>query len=150
MNDEELKYYIALQPFFRKKMGEWQTGDWVFHKEKRKVFWVAYPEGSFLFVYNREYGSYREIFRSNAIFLPLPIDPVNPERGLLDMLSKEAQFFSGLGKSFVRYYDTIDGYCYLLIEGDTPTLALLKALAEQEGVERRVSGRCVKENYITK
>ena len=147
MNDEELKYYIALQPFFRKKMGEWQTGDWVFHKEKRKVFWVAYPEGSFLFVYNREYGSYREIFRSNAIFLPLPIDPVNPERGLWGMVKQwrdEPCLRRVEGGSY-----SIQAHARVFY-ADTPTFALLKALAAQEGVERRVSGRCVKENYITK
>lgn len=105
MNSEELKYYSMLQELFREKMGPQQNGDKI-------------------------------LFLGSNIRRPLPIDPENPERGLwgmLDHYKKELHTWRSGKRAIVELVDK-EGV-RVLFEADTPTLALLKALAHQEGVE---------------
>jgi hypothetical protein len=122
MTDTELKYFVALQPKIREAMGEWQEGDWASCPKIGQGV-KPFPIGG----------------RSNSCptcsFLPLPIDPRNPERGLWGMVDWD--LFSTLTPRDGEWYvfgmndRRTKGFCS---EWCTPTLALLKALAWQEGV----------------
>ena len=123
MNTEELKCYllVPLQKLFREKMGPWQVGDhYLFSGEE----FLIKDEGH-LCVLNGWYFLNKDYLR-----LPLPIDRDNPERGLWGMVDGQ------WGKSIHEYkgeYRFSNGKVHG--QGDTPTLALLKALAAQEGIE---------------
>lgn len=122
MNDETLKYYTALQPLFREKMGEWMEGD--------RYTFDGYLCGPWVIDYTEvpvEKG-FKDIIR-----LPFTIDDQNPERGLLGMFS---DFF------LIQHGEDGEWSCLFCVKpnrirttADTPTLAILKALAEQEGVK---------------
>ena len=134
MNDEELRHYKALQPVFREKMGEWQAGDWGYHVVINGIFWVAYPEGELLMVYWKGHESPKDVFRSNAIYLPLPIDPVNPERGCWGMIDWQIFWCEPTRDGKLRMFKRVNttGIADWI---DSPALALLRALAHQyEGV----------------
>lgn len=67
--------------------------------------------------------------------LPLPIDPVNPERGLWGMVDwrrfhvEDSLNYDGMLTIFER------ASCGTFTFNGTPTLALLKALAHQRGID---------------
>ena len=131
MNDEELKYYTALQPFFRKKMGLIRTHDTMYCL---KYDWVKVA----LDCAYADEGCSEDSNCKDRLRLPLPIDPVNPERGLWGMVDWE--LFSSLSPNPASGEWYIFGMTDRRAKGfssewQTPTLALLKALAEQEGVE---------------
>ncbi|MFA6397130.1 MAG: hypothetical protein WCW84_14285 [Sulfurimonas sp.] len=110
MTEEELKYYSLpkLQELFHKKMWSRMRGDkWKFASTEDIYF---FNDG---------------IIPDQTILLPLPIDPDNPERGLMGMLKFPAIFLLGCAGTIKSLDEFIN----------TPTLALLKALAHQEGVE---------------
>lgn len=117
MNDETLKYYIALQPLFREKMGDWHCGD-------------AYVDEKFPTViqYITPHHLQQELSMGSNIRIPKTIDDSNSKRGLTGML--------------IGYFDLSSGwFCRTLTDkvtvyrADTPTLVILKALAAQEGVQ---------------
>jgi hypothetical protein len=120
MGKEELDLYTRLQPTFVKAMGEEQIGDWVYHE--------GYGHSMCITQLPRAESNY------NLLRLPLPIDPINPERGMSGMIKG----FRILGRHGIfgtwdcerKVKDSI----YWSEDSDTPTLALLKALAAQEGV----------------
>lgn len=69
---------------------------------------------------------------TNRIRLPLPIDPRNSKRGLVGMLKGISCLQAPEDKYDPRWAIVwLDGTKDVVF-GDTPTLALLKALAEQE------------------
>ncbi len=118
MTDEELKYFIALQPVFKKKMGELKNGD---------SYAIISPSTG-IHICQVVYSK----LNNNCIRLPLPIDPDNPERGLLGMIN----FCIGFDiDGHVGCLIQTAGEQYKRIYGDTFTLALLKALAAQEGIK---------------
>jgi hypothetical protein len=158
MTDLELKYYSnpKMQEKFREKMGEWQSGDRIRRKytifgdpideqiwSKDKMFEIVIiREQSSIKTYwhcQNEEGYERtltdqDMLSETCVRLPLPIDPENPERGLFGMLEKEE--FRGLYPSTCEHQ--AEWTCRVYKEGTsifydsaTPTLALLKALAEQ-------------------
>jgi hypothetical protein len=139
MTPEELELYRdeGLQKFFREKMGEWQAGDWGWHIGVCDTFLFIYPQGELLMVYWKGHYSLKDVFRSNAIRLPLPIDPVNPERGLWGMIEnllgvdRITEVWREGWVATIRDAKDPEGNLYCL--GSTPTLALLKALKAQEG-----------------
>ena len=115
---EELKYFTALRGVIAEKMGEKEGDDRVYcAADNSSQEWVDCCEYC---------GECRGDIR-----LPLPIDPENPERGLVGMIK---------GFDTLMFdYDDMEWFCYTLdgenTAADTPTLALLKALAWQEGIE---------------
>lgn len=134
IDPETLKYYIALQPKFREVMGEsFLCGDrWVALTSRGEVFYRMLGAGTSLPHYDTKDGH-------KIVRLPLPIDPVNPKRGLQGMCIGLVT----LGKAsfkynwFVQTREEVDGVYkgFYSFRGDTPELALLKALAHQEGLE---------------
>lgn len=122
--DEELKYFIALRDVIAGKMGEWQWHDGWHDPEDGATGKVVPGQVKFF----RDPGDEMH----NFVRLPLPIDPENPERGLVDMINdfdylvKDGDWWtvSTWDMQEQRRYDEL-----------TPTLALLKALAAQEGIE---------------
>ena len=128
MNEEALKYYIALQLKFREVMGEWPIkGDPYLTELSLVDFFDAYFDIG-------EDGEPCERV-ANAIRLPLPIDPRNPERGLWGMI--DWGNFDGIvnrdgSKLIIRVWNGIGWITKFM---DRPEIALLKALAWQEGIE---------------
>ena len=127
MDAETLKYYKhpKMQEKFREAMGELQPGDW----------WISLDGYKTLTTNgNAEFAN-----RYEHIRLPLPIDPRNPERGLwgmMDNCSAKLRFEPWrLDKSkwSFTWHSIEEGTFHKY--GETPELALLKALAFQWGVE---------------
>lgn len=117
MDNELLRYYTALQPLFREKMTDWHCGD-------------AYVDEKFPTViqYITPHHLQEELSMGSNIRIPKTIDDENPERGCLGMLTGYVDLSSGW---FCRTStDKVKVY-----RADTPTIAILKALAEQEGVQ---------------
>ncbi|MFA5323350.1 MAG: hypothetical protein WC373_11825 [Smithella sp.] len=127
MNDLELKYHIALQPLYRRVMGEWEVEDMSYNESHFvKISRVTHTDIHF-WKMNPE--------KDNSLRIPLTIDDQN-HRGLLDMLLGTTTLYSyGENLSYERGVgvSTQDGYRY--VKADTLTLAILKALAYQEGIE---------------
>lgn len=129
---EELKYFIALKDVINGKMGPWKWHDGWYDQDNDEAGKVV--PGQVKFFHDPEYEMHY------FVRLPLPIDPDNPERGLVGMI-KNLTYLMPDGNSgwIVSIPDDpipddpnlkIDQYFY----APTPTLALLKALAWQEGV----------------
>jgi hypothetical protein len=123
---EELKYFVALRDVIAGKMGDvWKYGErWFVYNGELPLRCYTFGVGSHLPRYDIEDGFL-------IIRLPLPIDPENPERGLWGMIDWYRFFvrFRANGKMNIQ--------CQDFVVDDYPTLALLKALAWQEGVEVR-------------
>ena len=119
MNPEELEIMKEpkMQAFFKEKMEEWLDTDRFWYHACERV------EPYSLYCCRAEHG---EPF----IIIPDPIDPVNPERGLWGMIigiDKGVSGFEDTWEVAIVYGDSSKEYYY----GDTPTLALLKALKAQ-------------------
>ncbi len=124
---EALPYYIALQPKFREAMGMIRFGDWVHFKggvgpvTDRQV---NQGNGREYSIINAGFGWIEEQYLDR---LPLSIDPRNPERGLWGMVDWE------MVDAEINHCGQI--YVHPITNGHRiPELALLKALAHQEGV----------------
>lgn len=137
MNPELLKHYIALQPFFRERMGGLQDYD--------KAVFVEEPDKVHRYVSNSNVGVSMNIAEDydRLIRLPRTIDDSSEEdqkRSLAGMLNYQwalsnpcpaigvdsygLLLFDNKGEEEIAYY-----------EGATPTEAILRALCAQEGVE---------------
>lgn len=127
MNPETLKYMIALQKQFKQAMGEWQTGDWGYDQISGVL---CLCDCNFPLSFIFPVSNCKMLDRSRVIRLPLPIDPRSPGRGLLGMI-KDCGVLHPVSAS--------NEWCYFGknfdVYGETPDLALLKALAHQHGVE---------------
>ena len=123
MNPEELKYHITLQEVYKKKMGELQIGDrYYLLKDKELMFFDGYIAED----------------RANYLYIPLPIDPINEKRGLMGMIKNFMQivkYSKSWAVALLPFKDKKDRRISRYYAATTPTLALLKTLAEQEGVE---------------
>lgn len=153
MNTEELKYYTALQGKFREAMGPISEGDRValeFDSNSVDCGFVTQTKTlekdiiSADLVYVRWYSDKpwrdqscdkREWADEHFIRLPLPIDPVNPERGLWGMVDW-GRFDAHCGGGNLYIFET-DRWSREIFDTNwkRPTLALLKALAHQWGIE---------------
>lgn len=110
----------GMQELFRDRMGEKRNSDLVHIPSKNKTL-----------LYEKYYQT--QIYFGACIVIPLPIDRDNPERGLWGMLDWN-QWIGG---------SSIDGSGFYIMhqrssiefKSETPTLALLRALARQEGAE---------------
>lgn len=149
---EELKYFIALNGVITEKMRAIRDSDRIFITYRSDETCGMYLRGcdDVLCVCTSKYG--KANFNSDnltIIRLSLPIDPENPERGLVGMFKPNT--FIYLGPVFCLSADngnvddsisTHTGEWACKVKGldypflaSTPTLALLKALAAQEGIE---------------
>ena len=120
MTDIELQYYKVLQGVFKEKMGAWKYRDncWC-----SKCGVTMYHN-----LCSTRYG--RELLR-----LPLPIDTRNPERGLWGMVDwGRFEIWESFGDGSIVIRDMSSEKDFPQVIG-SPTLALLKALAWQEGVK---------------
>jgi hypothetical protein len=128
MTTEELKYYTALQPFFSRKTKALLPGDWM-------KYGTTPPE-----IIDEDFirdwydPETLQIWKDRWIVLPLPIDPRNPERGLWGMIDwARFDVHCGAGKMYLFEDDRFKRELFNT-GWSTPTLALLKALAMQEGI----------------
>ncbi len=130
MDAEELRLYTQLQPKIREAMGEWQVGDPLSYFGK--LGFAVKRNGNFGLeaVVDGEYQCSIAIDSPELIRRPLPIDSRCPERGLWGMVDWSYWSFEDEGNDNAR---VSGGGEYVFV--GTPTLALLKALAHQEGVE---------------
>lgn len=133
MTDEELKYYShpQMQRKFRDAMGPYQVGDHVYKYGRIPVITETIIH---IYASNHPFDTDRAAScrEGSYIRLPLPIDPVNPERGLWGMVDWKGGFclfVTDAGRLWVRDKDGST------IAYDTPTLALLKALVAQWRIE---------------
>ncbi len=122
MAADELRLYKVLQAFFEPFMGIPQWGDRFLS-----------PEG-------KEYTLLPESFKTNEywkdqlkdhIWFPLPIDPVNSERGLWGMINWE-RFIAETqsdGSLTILDEDTQESW------NNNPSFSLLKALVVQNGIK---------------
>lgn len=128
MTDEMLDLYKALQPVFKKAMGPKHDGDILYCHAARHLYFEGTYHPCPLSVSCAE----NEILCEDRLLrLPLPIDPVNPERGLWGMVDWSLGyviFVTEKGSVWVRDKDGST------IAYDSPTLALLKVLAHQHNV----------------
>ncbi len=133
MNAEELKYMKALQPFFDEKMGPQQVGDWVILKRDFPII----PEiitNVFASMSPFDTNMRARCNPAHYYRLPLPIDPHNPERGLWGMVDWMGLFVNIDHDGMINIFSGFDNGESITDGWQTPTLALLKALAAQEGV----------------
>jgi hypothetical protein len=134
----KLEMQIALQPLFKKMMGEIIFGDRIFLLKEGIALCSPFKandengkEHSFIHVcyHLREDIATHDI--SDVIRIPLPIDPVNPERGLWGMVdwNRYSCWLYG-GKISIHSKDREEIEPRYL----DPEEALLMALMEQENV----------------
>jgi hypothetical protein len=121
--------------FVEERMGEWEVGDWCTHTEYRTVGCITGMRGKRLFVTFPNYTSPVTIWKysTQLLRLPFPIDPRNPERGLWGMVDWTKfvidGIYTGSRDISIRYRYSEAIFCVA-----QPTLALLRALAAQEGM----------------
>ena len=112
-----------MQKKFREAMGPVIEGDCYWHPVFGAICWISNDE---------------QAERANKLkpypIIPLPIDPVNPERGCEGMLQGALILRRNFGTR--DWYLTVTtGNDIQTYRGETPTLALLRALAAQWNVE---------------
>lgn len=131
ISPEELKYYsmLKLQKLFREKMGEWKVGDYG-HDLIGGTRCLCSDKFPLTFIFPTTCGRLADI--SQILRLPLPVDPENQERGLWGMLRNFRDLYT-MPEFEIKWKVVIKSG--MTFNADTPTLALLKALAAQEGVE---------------
>lgn len=124
MTDEARKEEIRLcglpgmQAFFSEKMGESRERDH-FHCLTCGANFTKHQDDCNCNDYDAE----------RWIICPLAIDSENPERGLWGMIDWDRFFVR------IRASGKMNIQCQDFVAEDYPTLALLKALAAQEGIE---------------
>jgi hypothetical protein len=104
-------------------MGPWQEGDPYNDPKNKEQGWAEE-----FCVPNFNYGDV-----SHCLRLPLPIDPRNPERGLEGMLRGALDLHRMFAFRSWRIIVTTEDMQICSFNGDTPTLALLRALKAQIG-----------------
>ena len=124
LTPEQIDLLKRLQPLFREKMGEWQEGDEYFDTHNLDHGWVeaAMPE------------DFNANQFPNAIRIPKVIDWQNPERGLRGMLNTRTVIEIRNSKTIVKQNWGYSSIWDSRLDAPDPFTALLKALAEQEGV----------------
>jgi hypothetical protein len=140
MTPEKLEMHQRLQPLYKKMMGEWQGYDKAIQDgiEGRIIVMFDYNNQPSTFVFWSDYEIEPIPLKDDTLRIPLPIDPVNPERGLWGMVDWEKYYLNTMkaGSVIIRQkpknehdFDSLN--CRII--GD-PEEALLKALLEQEGL----------------
>lgn len=137
MNNIDL--HKRLQPFYKEKMGALIKWDKFYVKSNSIEAIFLFEQDNQFFCLEKDtlgttiFGTKNTRLRDDAILrIPLPIDPVNPERGLLGMLLSH-----GVHRIEVSSGGLVNIWragSFVVNELDLET-ALLKALIEQEGYE---------------
>lgn len=149
---EELKYYTALQPFFKEKMGGWEVGDKLqtsgsFYIPNRHFTVISeiekrlHPDLIVVDDYGNRYVIGIHYKDPDILRLPLPIDPADDERkkrgenprGLWGMVDWKkwvavAQENGDLVIQMGQHPGVNERF------ENTPALALLRALCTQENI----------------
>lgn len=130
MKQEILEMHKKLQAFYKKMMNGWKVGDRYYNTVAKKYAIILskawWPEDSL------------------AIRIPLPINPVNPKRGLWGMVDWSKLRYEQWGPDgelaifklpYIQYNEDmgipIKDHPFVVAEPET---ALLMALLEQEGL----------------
>jgi hypothetical protein len=133
MTDEKLELHKRLQKFYKKKMGEVVPTDKM--EFAGMVFTVTRIEKDTVWIIccNAHYEVHKNRIGVNVNRVPLPIDPVNPERGLWGMVcwKKWLQESTEVDGEILIFQRMSDGGKQFTSD---PEEALLKALCEQEGL----------------
>lgn len=139
MKQEILEMHKKLQAFYKKMMGEWIPKDGVYQGSFREGFIVRTHSKRGVIIADVYYKSVDTVMvydvrtlNDLAIRLPLPIDPVNPERGLLGMINRFDVMYKFESDNW--YIETDLHKAGKGIEAPDPEEALLMALLEQEGL----------------
>jgi hypothetical protein len=134
--NEELRLMTIpeMQEKFREAMISLEMFDLVYFREEGKVasFTGYFSENGYEFSSGDEILMGDPINTDDPLRLPLPIDPVNPERGLWGMVDWSHWDIATNHLGEVSLFNTASR---LTIDYTTPTLALLRALMAQEGIE---------------
>jgi len=146
MTDTKLKYHKVFNQrgengepsVYEKAMGEWQRGD-EFVTPLNDHYFYSFSidlEGNVVEHYCDNHKGRRVVFDdlTGALRIPLPIDPRNPERGLVGMLEGEWSLQTPSAPKFDDKWAVVHRDYEEIYFADTPVLALLKALAAQSGV----------------
>lgn len=141
MTKEELDLFITLQPVFASFRGEWQVRDDCYDAEfgqgevtliSSHSIDVGYISRNRRHMNYLNYGQERPLI--NIAWLPKPIDPDNPSRGLWGMVNWSEIEETGISSNGL-FYLVVTGGCEgendVVVEG-TPTLALLRAIEKQQ------------------
>jgi hypothetical protein len=147
MKQEILEMHKKLQAFYKKMMGEWQVGDRVYYTPDSffgLVERINRPDYVIVRWTSSGAPSSMEVKKANCIFIPLPIDPVNPSRGLWGMVDWSKLRYEQWGPDgelaifklpYIQYNEDmgipIKDHPFVVAEPET---ALLMALLEQEGL----------------
>jgi hypothetical protein len=133
MTPEHLDLYRQLSEtkIYKERFGEWQVGDHGYHIEVKSEFVVVYPEGELLYVYWKGHEQPKDIFRSNALWLPPVFDPENPERCLIGMLNGKS-FLIASAKRKGGYSIIVNTYSKPKYFGETLDIAIIKAILGEE------------------
>lgn len=126
MTKEERNLYIEMQPILAPFKGQWQVMDRLLTPGSKGSKVVIEVSNSRIYVAGKNPGTYsaHPTEEDKLAWLPLPIDPVNPKRGLWGMLNCIKTLYDhGIGCSFQS------GYVY--IHARSPAEAMLKALKAQ-------------------
>jgi hypothetical protein len=133
MDDRELEYHKALQPVYEKAMGPWQVGD------KFTCYELDGIDGVHSIHTFTTWDEELDKGCPHCIRLPLPIDPVNPERGLWGMVDWEKWDASSLAQGKLRIVNSrpnVFSETWFDVM-DIPTLSLLQVLTAQHGLGGR-------------
>lgn len=145
MNAETLNLYEKLQIPIWKNLNGWMPGDRAYHLFRKEAWLFVQRIDSDTqhdFQFLTPHGLVLSKLVDMEAFmlrLPLPIDPVNPERGLWGMVdwSVRDMLTHDDGTVSIRTwnpnYKKVPNYVYLS-QHTTPTEALLRALIAQEGL----------------
>jgi len=132
LTPEVLEMCTKLQPLYREKMGPPKVGDHVYHLKWGNGTVVSIHGSRGIVRFERPTAEFHiplQKIINEILILPLPIDPVKPERGLEGMLKGDFALQRVSGKYGVATYE-INGLELKSTTGlcDTPIEALLKAL----------------------
>ena len=114
----------AVQEKIREGMRDFRDTDW--------IYCLKCESTELLAIHSEQYACGEEL--DNLIHLPQVHDLQNPERGLEGMLNGAVIIYRSYGMRQWRVNVTTDDECRDFI-GDTPELALIRALMWQWGIE---------------
>jgi hypothetical protein len=135
MTPKELEMYSNpdMQAFFREKMGPWQLLDPIFDTTYNQMGIITRIYPSIYYMLSDGDEITQIVSTNHLLRLPLPIDPVNPERGLEGMLLSALDLHRSFGLRNWRLIVTTNGMNLYNFREETPTLALLRAIEAQIG-----------------
>jgi hypothetical protein len=119
--------------YIQDKWGRWQVGDHFVYRGKEYIMYFGEPDSLSCVSVKGQLTTFYKIQESEFIWLPLPINHINPERGLWGMVDWDRysdKFISPDGQYLVmqRRGESLHNLV------DHPTKALLRAIWAQQEV----------------